>query len=55
MKYDNEQRSRGFGFVVFPTVALLEDAFDFGDHWIDGKKVAHHLPDSWHYLVAEVA
>ena len=46
MKYDNEQRSRGFGFVVFPTVALLEDAFEFGDHWIDGKKVAHPLPDS---------
>jgi len=40
VKYDNEQRSRGFGFVVFPTVALLEDAFDFGDHWIDGKKVS---------------
>jgi len=39
VKRDMDGRSRGFAFVSFPSVAILEACFDAAPHFIDGKKV----------------
>ena len=40
VKRDMDGRSRGFAFVSFPSVAILEACFDAAPHFIDGKKVS---------------
>jgi len=40
VKRDQDGRSRGFAFIVFPTVTILESCFDSQPHWIDGKEVS---------------
>jgi len=39
VKRDPEGKSRGFAFVTFPVVSILEDCFNAQPHWIDGKQV----------------
>lgn len=39
VKRDTEGKSRGFAFVTFPVISILEDCFAAQPHWIDGKQV----------------
>ena len=39
MKRDPDGKSRGFAFVTFPVLSILEACFDNQPHWIDGKQV----------------
>jgi len=39
VKRDPEGKSRGFAFVTFPVLSILEDCFSAQPHWIDGKQV----------------
>ena len=42
VKRDPEGKSRGFAFVTFPVLSILEDCFAAGPHWVDGKQVTGH-------------